>query len=228
MNQFNLWTCCQRAGLRAKHTVMSKLEPPKYNPLLHAWICYLACDLYCTCKLYIRTCGELVLLTSYTFSKETVTFMKSVQVVSFTVFARSDATATIYFIVQFCVASIWKWLLIESGIYLTLFSVKSFLIVRALRKASFIRLTKNCDAVTWFWNKQISLHFATKQYLHGTSNPFLHFLPMISHNDRPPCLKNSELLWTAWVPVPIAYTYSCHSRHEVVHVRMCYLNVSRG
>ena len=36
----------------------------------------------------------------------------------------------------------------------------------------------------------ISRRFATKQYLHGTSNPFSCFLlPMISHDDRPPCLK---------------------------------------
>ena len=34
--------------------------------------------------------------------------------------------------------------------------MKSFVIVRALRKASFIRLTKNCDAVTWFWSKHWS------------------------------------------------------------------------
>ena len=34
-----------------------------------------------------------------------------------TVFARSEAVATIYFITQFCAASIREWLLIESGIY---------------------------------------------------------------------------------------------------------------
>ena len=44
------------------------------------------------------------------------------------------------------------WLLIESGVAFIKLRVlgKIFLIVRALRKASFIRLTKNCDAVTWF------------------------------------------------------------------------------
>ena len=36
---------------------------------------------------------------------------------STTVFARWDAAATIYFIVQFCAASIHEWLLIESGVY---------------------------------------------------------------------------------------------------------------
>ena len=34
-----------------------------------------------------------------------------------TVFSRSDAMATIYFITQFCAASIQEWLLIESGVY---------------------------------------------------------------------------------------------------------------
>ena len=34
-----------------------------------------------------------------------------------TVFARSDAAATIYFITQFCAASIREQLLIESGVY---------------------------------------------------------------------------------------------------------------
>ena len=34
-----------------------------------------------------------------------------------TVFARSDAVATIYFIAQFCAASIRERLLVESGVY---------------------------------------------------------------------------------------------------------------
>jgi len=34
-----------------------------------------------------------------------------------TIFGQSDATATIYFITQFCAASIREWLLIESGVY---------------------------------------------------------------------------------------------------------------
>ena len=34
-----------------------------------------------------------------------------------TVFARSGIVAPIYFIVQFWAASIWEWLLIESGVY---------------------------------------------------------------------------------------------------------------
>ena len=42
--------------------------------------------------------------------------MKSAQPIS-QVFAWSDAVATIYFIVQFCAASIWERLLIKSGVY---------------------------------------------------------------------------------------------------------------
>jgi len=34
-----------------------------------------------------------------------------------TIFGQSDAAATIYFITQFCVASIRERLLIESGVY---------------------------------------------------------------------------------------------------------------
>ena len=82
------------------------------------------------------------------------------------------------------VATNWERRLLNSA-----FSVKSFVIVRVLRKASFIRLTKNCNAVTWFWSKPSSLisrRFATKRYLHGTSNAFPQ---MISHDDHPLCLK---------------------------------------
>ena len=38
----------------------------------------------------------------------------------------------------------------------------------------------------------ISHCFATKQYLHSTSNPFPRFLPMSSHNDCPPFLKKCQ------------------------------------
>ena len=53
-------------------------------------------------------------------------------------------------------------LLFESGYYLRAAFIKlsaiskSFHNVRALRKASFIRSTKNYDAVTWFWSKPSS------------------------------------------------------------------------
>ena len=64
------------------------------------------------------------------------------------IFSRSDAAATHRTIL--CgfysrAATNREWRSLNSG-----FSVKSFVIVRALRKASFIRLTKNCNAVTWF------------------------------------------------------------------------------
>ena len=96
--------------------------------------------------------------------------------------------------------------------------VKYFVIVRALRKASFITLTNNCDAVAWFWSKPSSLInrcFATKQYLHGTSNPFLVFFQWFHTMIA---LRAAKCLWTACVLVPIVYTHLilyCHSRHGV-------------
>ena len=48
----------------------------------------------------------------------------------------------------------------------SVFLVKFFVIVRALRKASFIRLTKG------LWCSFISRRFAAKWYLHSTSNSF--------------------------------------------------------
>ena len=53
------------------------------------------------------------------------------------------------------VATNREWRLLNSVL-----SVKSFLNVRALRKASFARLTKNYDAVTWFWSKPSSCYKA--------------------------------------------------------------------
>ena len=53
-----------------------------------------------------------------------------------TLFARSDAAATIYFIAQFCAASIREWILIESGFIKLSVLGKIFRNVRALRKAS--------------------------------------------------------------------------------------------
>ena len=67
------------------------------------------------------------------------------------------------------VATNREWRLLNSVL-----SVKSFLNVRALRKASFGRLTKNYDAVTWFWSKPSSFltshRFATKWYLQSVSS----------------------------------------------------------
>ena len=57
----------------------------------------------------------------------------------YTVFAQSDAVATINFIVQFCAASNREWRLLYSVLG------KIFRNCKGLRKASFIRLTKNCD-----------------------------------------------------------------------------------
>ena len=124
-----------------------------------------------------------------------------------TVFARSNAAATIYSIAQFCAAFIRERRLLNSG-----FSLKSFVIVRALRKASFrhkINEELRCGGLvlkqTFF--SLISRRFATKRYLHDTSDPFHCFLPTISHDDRPLRLKNAELLWTVCVLVPIVYSF---------------------
>ena len=133
--------------------------------------------------------------------------------------------ATIYFIVQFCAASIQERRLLNSVL-----SVKYLVIVRALRKASFIRLTKNCDAVTWGWSKPSSLisrRFASKRYLHGTSNPFPCFLPMSSHDDCPPLLKKCQTSLDSMHSCTYrVYSFDiCHSRHEVcspAHVLLDY------
>ena len=144
------------------------------------------------------------------------------------VIAQSDATATIYFIAQFCAASIRERHLLNSAL-----SVKYLVIVRALRNASFIRIMKNCNAVTWFWSKPSSLishRFETKRYLHGTSKPFPHFIPMSSHDDRPPCLKKCQTFLNSMH----SCTYRVYSFYiairdtRFVHLRMCFSNISRG
>ena len=93
------------------------------------------------------------------------------------------------------------------------FPVKSFIIVRALRKTSFTRFTKNCDAVTWFWSKPSSLisrHFATKWYLHGTSNAF-------PRNDFTRWSPSVPQKW--WTPLDslrsCTYRLFCSARPEV-------------
>ena len=67
-----------------------------------------------------------------------------------------------------------------------------------------------------FWNKPSSLisrRFATKRYLHGTFNPFPRFLPMISHDDRPPCLQKC---WTS-LDSMCSCTYHIYSiRHLIL------------
>ena len=145
-----------------------------------------------------------------------------------TVFAWSNAVATIYFIAQFCAASIWERCLLNSVL-----PVKSIVTVRVLRKASFITLTKNCDAVTWFWSKPSSLisrGFATKRYLHCTSNLFPPFLPMISQDDRSPCLKKCETyLDSVYFCTYRVYSFQIAIRDiGFVHVCMCYSNISCG
>ena len=108
-------------------------------------------------------------------------------------------------IAQFCAASIRERRLLNS-----VFSVKFFVIVRALRKASFIR------RITMQLDQPLLCYEAV--YLHGTSNPFPRFLPLISHDDRPPCLKKCR--------GPIHSTSDSSPRF--VHVHMCFSNISRG
>ena len=81
----------------------------------------------------------------------------------------------------------------------SVFSVKFFVIARALRKASFIRrITMQLD--------QPPLCYKAV-YLHGTSNQFPRFLPMISHDDRPPRLINAVLLSFTHLILP--FTCAC-------------------
>ena len=87
-----------------------------------------------------------------------------------TVFAQSDATATIYFIMQFCV----KWRLLKS-----VFSVKIFRNCKGFEKSQFY---KNCGAA---WSATVCYKAVPTRHFQSVSS----FLPMISHDDRPLCLK---------------------------------------
>ena len=82
-----------------------------------------------------------------------------------TIFAQSDAAATIYFITQFCGASIREWLLIKSGYQLRVAFIKLSVIGKifckyeGFEKASFILWRKkNYDAVTWYCLNYILLN----------------------------------------------------------------------
>ena len=99
-----------------------------------------------------------------------------------------------------------EWRLFNSA-----FSVKSFVIVRALRK-------------TRFWSKPFSLiglSFSTKWYLHSTSNLFPRFLPMISYDDRPPYLKKCRTSPDSMRSCTYR-VYSCHSSCSHAHVLLEY------
>ena len=143
------------------------------------------------------------------------------------------------------VATNWEWHLLNSVLFMKL--VKSFVNIRALRK-SFIKLTKNYNAMAWFWSKPssflISRCFATKRYLHGTSNsqwiasssnPIpLQMLKRTKMSWRRMNLyrRTANLLYVLWVlasTVPIVCTlcmfWYCHLSHEVcsrVHVLLEY------
>ena len=127
-----------------------------------------------------------------------------------TVFARSDSAATHRTIL--CGFYSRAATNQERRLFNSVFSVKSFVIVRALRKASFIRLTNlRCGDLICKPSSLISPRFATKRYLHRTSNLFPRRLPMNSHDDRPPCLKNCRTSLDS-VSSCTCRVYSCHSR----------------
>jgi len=61
-----------------------------------------------------------------------------------TLLARSDAVATIYFIMQFCAASVQEWLLFESSIYFN--SVVSVQSCKGFEKRQFYTHCHACHA----------------------------------------------------------------------------------
>ena len=67
------------------------------------------------CDVFMKNCTEKI--ENMDSQQVASTFLGFLQRWAFTVFARSDAAATIYFIAQFCAASIREQLLIESGVY---------------------------------------------------------------------------------------------------------------
>ena len=183
-----------------------------------------------SCGLYIAwtTHGQMKRMAALSHIFPTMTLWYSTSKDFVTVFARSDTAATIFFHHT-----------ILCGFYSRVAFIKISVISKilrncALRKASCTyEIMKNCDAVTWFWSKPSSLisrRFATKWYLHSTSNQFPRFLPIISHDDRPSCLKKCQ---TSLNRV-CSCTYRVYSFDiaiwdpRFVHVRMCYSNISCG
>ena len=92
--------------------------------------------------------------------------------------------------------------LLQSGTYMvasnpgSLFWINPGSPFRILSRSFFSKAARqNPEQRAWVWG-----------YLHSTSNPFPHFLPMIHTMIALCASKNAELLWTAWVLVPIVYT----------------------
>ena len=86
----------------------------------------------------------------------------------------------------------------EQRLLNSVFSVKFFVIARALRKTSFIqRIAMQLDQPPLCYKAVPTRHFQSVSSF--SSNDFT--------RDRPPCLKNVELLWTACVLVPIVYSF---------------------
>ena len=107
----------------------------------------------------------------------------------FKLFARSDAAATIYFIAQFCAASIRERLLIESGKLRVL--GKIFRNRKGNEKNQFYKINEELRCGDLLLKQTFQLDQPPLCY---KAVPTRHLqcvssLPMISHDDRPPCLK---------------------------------------
>ena len=80
------------------------------------------------------------------------------------------------------------------------------------------------------WCSLISRCFATKRYLHGTSNPF----PRFFFNDFTRWLPSMPQKMPnfsgqrAFLYLSCKLIWYCHSSSRFVHVHMCYLNISCG
>ena len=149
---FTIW--CK---LTNKQWYIMRATIVKYSPK-----CYIFCKI-------VNACARLGGSHSLVMSKieRTLCLLVETGAKVYTVFARSDAAAIIYFITQFCAASIREWRLLNSVV-----SVKSFVYVRTLRIASYkinkelrsdLLLKQNFKLVD-----QPSLSYkAVRSYLHG-------------------------------------------------------------
>ena len=94
---------------------------------------------------------------------------------SYTVFAQSDAVATIYFITQFLCGFYLRAATNREQCSLnSVVCVKILCKCEGFEKSQFYNI--NEELRPWFWSKTssflISRRFPTKRYLHGNSNPF--------------------------------------------------------
>ena len=122
-----------------------------------------------SCGLYIAwiTHHQMKRMAALSHIFPTMTLWYSTSKDLTTIFAWSDTAATIYFIAQFCAASIREQLLIERRLLKSVLSVKSYVIVRALRKASCIKSRRftmwwlGCEANLPTWSAAALLQSGT-------------------------------------------------------------------